>query len=172
MRAIVKEEINTTDQRREDWDWDCPEQKWYHKPCDVYAGDEHKCIICGAYVPDSFRWQDVMTYIEEKEYDQDEYFSMNSDGIYTPGIDVKKCREALLDSQVFDDLDVWQVAVYWVNGSSEGWYVHIDQVLSSQRGDHKHDDKFHARNRMLGKFWSAERAAEVCSDLAAYIWNR
>jgi hypothetical protein len=164
--------------RHQEWDWDYQEQKWYHRLCDVYAADD-KCIMCQTETPDSFTWQDVLDWVESKGFDQDEYFSLT--GIYGKDFDEsQKLRYTFLNSQVFGDRSscrVWNISCYWVVGGSEGYYVHVDQVLSSRDCsihdyEHSKDQIYHSQRGLVGKFWSANRAAAVGNAITKYIYSQ
>jgi len=53
------------------------------------------------------------------------------------------------------------VACYWVVGGSEGYYVHVDQIVGDERG---------AVHRLSGKFWTWQRAQE-CANCAQRLVN-
>lgn len=135
--------------RHSEWQWDYTEQKYYHIFCDSFAAG-YKCPICDLTTPDSFTWGDILEFIRQKGCDRDEYF-------HFARYDV----EDLVDCQVWND-SIWQIAVYWVKGDSEGWYVHIDEVYSrcSTR-----------KLILLGKFWDTDRAAAACRDVTEFIYN-
>lgn len=136
---------------RMNWEWDLPEQKWYHKTCYAYAGKEdHECPLCGARDPWSFRWSDVMDWIIENGFHSDEYFGYQN-------VD--------LDREVFDvpESPRW-VAVYWVEGASEGFRVHVEPVHPA-----KGQTIPNGGYGLIGKFWSLARAEEAVKGLQRFV---
>ena len=63
---------------------------------------------------------------------------------------------------VWDD-NTWCIACYPTRGTNEGYYVHVDRI----------DAKGERHPRMIGKFWTPERAMEFSNwaSSQAYDWT-
>jgi hypothetical protein len=73
-----------------------------------------------------------------------------------------------IDRDVYPESPVWDwrrhvrwIAVYCVEGGSEGWYLHVDQVWHEGR-----------RIGLLGKFWSEDQAIEAVSRITRVVLPR
>lgn len=92
-------------------------------------------------------WGDVEKFVKKAGLDKSEYFH----------IDVPSMR----DQVVWDEKGIRWIAVWWVRGGSEGWYVHVERVVS-------HGERIPA---MLGKFWSAQEAAAAATALTRLFYG-
>lgn len=138
-----------TPEQREQWDWIFDAQKYQHKPCQAMSDrDSRKCEKCGAKDPSYFTFGDVMEFVEANKLDQDEYFVLDD-------------RDKDANRQVYEQGIRWAVS-FWVEGGSEGYYVHVEQIAS--------DGKRHLR--MLGKFWSIDAAERANNMIARYLQSR
>jgi hypothetical protein len=96
-------------------------------------------------------WGDVARFIREKGLDDDEYFEMHT---------VYRHHHADWKREfVYADKVRW-IAVYWVAGGSEGYYVHIE---TRERETQK------AELVLLGKFWDVPRAEHAVNMLQALV---
>ncbi|HEY3331953.1 MAG TPA: hypothetical protein VGK19_18115 [Capsulimonadaceae bacterium] len=139
-----------TPDEREQWHWHFDTQRYQHKPCDNANSDpdNRKCEKCAAPDPSHFTFGDVMAFVEEHKLDQDEYFVLDD-------------RDKDGDRQVYTRGVRW-VSTFWVEGGSEGWYVHVEQITS--------DGNRHLR--MLGKFWSIDAAENATNMIARFLQSR
>ncbi|CAG0992509.1 hypothetical protein ARNL5_03348 [Anaerolineae bacterium] len=96
-------------------------------------------------------WGDVDTYIREQHLDDDEYFEMHT--VYRHQHPDWKKEFAYADK-------IRWIAVYWVVGGSEGYYVHVEtRELEPQK----------AELVFLGKFWDVARAELAVNLLQALV---
>jgi len=93
-------------------------------------------------------WRTVLDFIQEMGFDNDEYFHLFPD------------KRHFIDQPIWDHQH-W-IAVFWVVGGSEGYYVHIENRWNDYEGDH-------ADLIVLGKFWDWERAEEATRALQRLI---
>jgi hypothetical protein len=96
-------------------------------------------------------WDAVDAFIREHGLDDDEYFEVHT--VYRHHhADWKK-------EFVYADQVRW-IAVYWVVGGSEGYYVHVEtHARETQRGE----------LIFLGKFWDVARAEQAVNMLQALV---
>lgn len=72
---------------------------------------------------------------------------------------------------------LWQrgvrfVAVWWVPGANEGYYVHVDRALEIERqGRAMHEYKRPSEPVALGKFWSPEDAGMACWLITRFVYE-
>lgn len=144
-----------TQELHKEWEWNYDEQAWYHKRCDVFipGSDANQfCPLCGIRTPDCFTWRDLVEWIKFREFDRDEYLSSKQ---YPP--------------DTFNlDLQVWRketsrIAVFWVQGSSEGWYIHVEEIRQPSDGPQQ------IFRRLLIKVWDVERACEIANEITKYV---
>lgn len=57
------------------------------------------------------------------------------------------------------------VAVYMVQGGSEGWYVHVDRIKAGKNGARTADAV------LIGKYWQPEPALLAVSVLTRFIYG-
>ena len=96
-------------------------------------------------------WGDVDTYIREQHLDDDEYFELHT--VYRQHHPDWKKEFAYADK-------IRWIAIYWVVGGSEGYYVHVEtRELEPQK----------AELVFLGKFWDAARAELAVNLLQALV---
>lgn len=96
-------------------------------------------------------WGDVDAFIREHEFDRDEYFEPHT---------VFRHHHADWQKEfVYADNVRW-IAVYWVVGGSEGYYVHVE---TRERETQKAELAF------LGKFWDVARAEQAANMLQALV---
>lgn len=88
-------------------------------------------------------WNDLIEIIKTNGFADDEYFSCE-----------KKWREQI----AWDDDTRW-IAVYWVQGSNEGYYVHVDRIDRNGQGEIV----------LLGKFWDWRRAQAATMFIQYYV---
>ena len=134
--------------------WDIEKQAWHCEKCNAFIGSrdlEQHCPACRQETPDHFTWDDVYNYGKTSGFEDDEYLSFRSYG----------------DDEYDTSLQVWKpetqrIIVFWVPGGSEGYYVHIAEIQDGSR----------FRERGLGKYWTAERAAEVTDALTRFVYGQ
>ena len=83
--------------------------------------------------------------------------------MYTaPDVDTAFC-----DKPVWDDNTRW-IAVYWVVGASEGYYIHIERIMrpADEQGN------FMRRWAMVGKVYTQNQAILVTAALQTFINSR
>lgn len=93
-------------------------------------------------------WRTVLQFIEEMGFDEDEYFYLYS------------LKRSYIDQPIWDQQQ-W-IAVFWVIGGSEGYYVHVEKRWNDESGEH-------AELILLGKFWQWERAQEATLSVQLFI---
>ncbi len=93
-------------------------------------------------------WRSVLNFIQEMGFDQDEYFH-----IFLP-------KRDMIDQPIWDK-QCW-IAVFWVVGGNEGYYVHVENRWNDDAGDH-------SELILLGKFWDWERAEEATNAVQRFI---
>jgi len=103
----------------------------------------------------SLTWNDVSDFIHKFEFDKDEYFQYS----FSPSRDVPK------DDPVWDKGVHW-VACYWVIGGSEGYYVHVDQLVTTTGSKQSGNER---RMVLLGKFWDIERAQAAANAVQLLV---
>lgn len=108
-------------------------------------------------------WGELLDVLLQEGYGEDEYLSGYA-GYLSHGSD-RNWRLAPL----WERETKW-IACYWVEGDSEGYYVHIDKLSAdpSARGSDFH---YLSQRMILGKFWYWERAAQ-CVARAQVLVNR
>ena len=96
-------------------------------------------------------WGDVDKFIREQNLDDDEYFEVHT--VF------RHQHEDWKKESVYADRIRW-IAVYWVVGGSEGYYVHIEtRECETQK----------AELVFLGKFWDVTRAEQAANLLQALV---
>jgi hypothetical protein len=106
--------------------------------------------IISGYVDSPQTLEGVQEFIKAQGLEEDEYFNLSSrygrsepltgsDLLYTPGTR-------------------W-IAVFCVEGGSEGYYVHVERISNDKEMD----------CIFLGKFWQRERAMEAVTLLTACV---
>ena len=141
-----------------EWEWDVPEQKWYHRCCDAYADETScRCPLCQQDNPDSFRWSEVATWAEQSESGKmADYISLER--YY---VENRTCA----DEQVLSGK--WRIAIWWCVGSNEGWYVHVDAISGVGAEEYNRADP-----KMLAKFLGSEAdAIAFATALTQYIYS-
>jgi len=93
-------------------------------------------------------WNDLSNALEKAGFEEDEYIAFSNK--------YEDCREKL----IWDQETRW-VYAYWVNGSSEGYYVHIGKTLA---------DELTTNDGITAKFWSKIRV-EQCSIFSQQFIN-
>ena len=94
--------------------------------------------------PMKMTWDDAEEFVKAAGLDKDEYFHISRSRTAE--------EEALRKTVVWDEKGIRNVAVWWAPGANEGYYVHVSRELIKGR-----DVSYEPA--MLGKFWSAARAA-------------
>jgi hypothetical protein len=96
-------------------------------------------------------WGEVADFVKANRLDQEEYFS----------IDHTVTRHAPIWGP-----DVWNIAVWVVEGSNEGFYLHVDAIIRDpERPGGRRVSK------MLGKFWNLDTAMDAVDLLTRYIYG-
>ena len=113
---------------------------------------------------DTLTIRKVLDFIHKNEYDLDEYFSASC---YIVNSSMEHGGPGgSLDDPLYSDQTKW-IAVFYVVGSSEGWYVHVDRVIIPPE-DAKIGDYYH-QIVLVGKFWERERAEQAVTAITKYI---
>jgi len=96
-------------------------------------------------------WGDVDKFIRENGYDDEEYFEAHT---------IFRHQNARWQEKPVFDKNIRWIAVYWVVGTSEGYYVHVEtRECETQK----------AELVLLGKFWDQAHAEEVSNALQALV---
>lgn len=96
-------------------------------------------------------WGDIDAFIREHGFDDDEYFGVHT--VYRHHhVDWK-------EEFVYADHVRW-IAIYWVVGGSEGYYVHVET---------REPETQKAELIFLGKFWDVARAEQAVNMLQALV---
>ena len=111
----------------------------------------------GAECPQT--WGNLINELRDAGFSADEYLSDQH-------IDLGLTAEAWAAKPLWSEGTRW-IAAYWVVGGSEGYYVHIDELIDNP--DRNLRDRI-ARNHIVGKFWDWERAQE-CANYAQRLLN-
>jgi hypothetical protein len=96
-------------------------------------------------------WNALMDFVKEHKLDQEEYFTLDYKTDPTEPIWNENIR--------------W-ISVYWVEGGSEGYYLHVDQMNS--RGV---EEYFRSRIMALGKYWSKAEAERACGLITRWCYG-
>jgi hypothetical protein len=136
----------------------------YDPPTNVIAADSRDAALA-AFVgtldgdarifADWLTWGELLDSAHRRGYADDEYFSIGSGA-----------RRS--DDPVWGHGTIW-VASYFVVGSSEGYYVHIDQVCPDRRRGGGSCNL--SVPCALAKFWNLGRAMTVAADMQLLIWQ-
>lgn len=94
---------------------------------------------------------DLMEYVKANRIDQEEYFSL-SQGV--------KAEEP-----IWSPTTVW-IAVYWVEGGSEGYYVHVDRIEDREALGHRVSTVM-----ACGKFWAKASASLAVTYLTPFVYG-
>ena len=92
-------------------------------------------------------WQDLIALIRQHGLDQEEYFSPD--------------RQLDLTAPIWSDKTQW-IAVFTVQGTSEGYYVHVETITTPDR---------QLIPRLLGKFWRLETALQAGEKITAWLYG-
>jgi hypothetical protein len=95
-------------------------------------------------------WGDVMEFVTMNGLHHEEYFSL--------------CQGVKATDEVWKDAR-W-VAVYWVEGGSEGYYLHIDRIVWNEERQVNETQTY-----ALGKFWSKASAAVAVTWLTPFVYG-
>ena len=57
--------------------------------------------------------------------------------------------------------DTFWIKVFWVKGSSEGYYVHVEKL----------DMEKNSTTLMLGKVWNVTSAEKMVRDISRFVWE-
>jgi len=106
--------------------------------------------------PMRMTWDDAEEFVKAAGLDKDEYFHISRSRTAE--------EEALRKTVVWDEKGIRNVAVWWAPGANEGYYVHVDRQLVKGR------ETVHEL-AMLGKFWSAARAAIAAEVLVRLFYG-
>jgi hypothetical protein len=135
-----------------DWWWNFSAQKWQHLPCGAEAlvGSHEPpfCPKCEVRNPEVRTVGDLMELVQRHALDADEYFSPHD----WQGVTLRDRGQVLRDPLWLKNTK-W-IAVFWVVGGSEGYYVHVERVQSPEA-----HGPATIQDIALGKFWDRERAA-------------
>lgn len=93
---------------------------------------------------------DLMAFIAHHQLGEEEYFSVR---------DIVETRS----ETIFLDNTKW-VAVYWVEGGNEGYYVHIDRLNWNQGRQ-----VMEAQNIAVGKYWLVASANKAVALLTPFV---
>ena len=94
--------------------------------------------------PMQMTWEDAEAFVKAADLDKDEYFHISTARMTN--------EDVLRNTVIWNEKGIRNVAVWWAPGTNEGYYVHVERLLTKGREvDHE--------LAMLGKFWSAARAA-------------
>lgn len=93
--------------------------------------------------------EDMVIFLRLQNIRTEDYFSTSIRVRPTEGIYTEKTR--------------W-VAVYWVEGGSEGYYLHVDRLIYDQALD-----KLVAYNIATGKYWQKEDAGKAVELLTPFV---
>ena len=93
-------------------------------------------------------WRTVLDFIDEMGFSADEYFHLYP------------ANGHLIDQPIWNS-QRW-IAVFWVVGGSEGYYLHVENRWNDEKGDY-------ADLILLGKFWDWERAEEATQAVQRFI---
>lgn len=96
-------------------------------------------------------WADVMSFVKEHGLDQDEHFSLSF---------------GTEPEDKLWPLHVRWITIYLVEGGSEGFYLHMDELIHN-----KHRQVNESTPRALGKFWSLEEGLKAVSLLTYYVYG-
>lgn len=96
-------------------------------------------------------WGDFMEFVREHHLEREEYFSL-SNGTKN-------------DEPLWGKHTRW-IAVYWVEGGSEGYYVHVDRLDWNES-----TQVTEATTMALGKFWSKASAAIAVTYLTPFVYG-
>ena len=100
-------------------------------------------------------WRELHESLAAAGFADDEYLSL--------AYDLRGQWDDDVWGKVGDEWTRW-IACYWVEGGSEGWYVHIDRMLPKGGAE----NGFDSTPMVLGKFWDWERA-EKCAQFATRL---
>lgn len=95
--------------------------------------------------------EDLMKFVADSRLDKEEYFCL--------AMSIKRSDEIWLP-------DTRWIAVYWVEGGSEGYYVHIDRIDYS-----KERDNFIVTRLALGKYWAKASAGMAVLLLTPFVYG-
>ena len=114
------------------------------------------------YIDPPDNWGEVDAFIRANKLDQEEYFTFCWPYDYRKRVDADKLP-------VWGDRTRW-IAVYMVEGGSEGWYVHVERVNVPEGAGEIHS-AYETESIMLGKFWDHERALEAVAMLTRFVYG-
>lgn len=103
-------------------------------------------------------WGDAEDFAKAAGLDRDEYFHLQTSGRATVG------TAELRRTVIWDEEGIRDVAVWWAPGANEGYYVHVERLLSKGR-------EVVRESAMLGKFWSPIRAAFASNLLVRLFYG-
>jgi hypothetical protein len=116
------------------------------------------CMTCGnAYhlkeetMPEFERprtWGDLLAFAVKNGLANEEYFTL--------------CAHTKADDPIWGD-SRW-IAVYWVEGGSEGYYLHVDQLVWNEATQVNE-----ARTFALGKYWMKASASIAVTLLTPWV---
>lgn len=92
---------------------------------------------------------DLMQFVHDNKLDQEEYFTAG----WKPVDGVPLWRE-----------DTRWIAVYWVEGSNEGYYVHVDRLNWN-----KERQVMEVEHMATGKFWQKWTATRAVAMLTPWV---
>ncbi len=146
------------------WVWDCPNQRYHHRCCGdpkwAY-GENFRCRACDAPTPDSFTFEDLEKFIRANGLGNDEHFGIEHHDWKTGQRIDDRRRE-----QIYTPGVRW-IAVWWVVGGSEGYWVHVARIIPSDGPENPAAEQI-----ALGKGWSIEWAERSVRLLQKYINTR
>ncbi len=97
-------------------------------------------------------WGDVYAFVREHDLDDDEYFEVHT---------VYRHQHPDWKTEFIYAGKVRWIAVYWVVGGSEGYYVHVE----TRSGESPQVELV-----MVGKFWDTARA-EIAANMLQALGN-
>ena len=97
-------------------------------------------------------WNHVLDFIKTMGFDQDEYFSLATN------------QSRLMGQEIIWKQDVSYCLVFWVNGTSEGYYVHV--CIQIHKEGQLHDV---IEPVLYGKFYSVDRAELAATSIQRYV---
>lgn len=98
-------------------------------------------------------WAELLKIIDDYGFSREEYFGRSPDTIDWSGLRVPIWEES-------QEKYVRWVSVYWVVGSAEGYWVHVDVIFQNHQRE----------GRLLGKFWKWE-SAQAAVNFIQYVVN-